>query len=131
MDGGSQVWKWVKVTATYKKLLNVQSGKVLDIVEMREDDGAPAQIWDDVGDEGVGQQWKAVPAVEKPAEEPAPAKEEKPAPKKRAPRKPRAVKEAAPAKEEAPKAEPKAEPVAKAEPEVKTEPKARTQAQGG
>ena len=114
MDGGSQVWKWVKVTAEYKKLMNVQSGKVLDIVEMREDDGAPAQIWDDV--EGIGQQWRTVPVSAEPEKEPAPAKEETPAPKKRAPRKPRAVKETAPAKEEAPKAqEPEVEPAPIAE----------------
>lgn len=59
-DAPSQSWEVVKVTATYKKLRNVQSGKVLDIVDMSEEDGALAQIWEDV--DGVGQQWKFVPA---------------------------------------------------------------------
>lgn len=61
-DAPSQQWELVKITATYKKLLNVRSGKVLDIVDMSEEDGAPAQLWDDV--DGVGQQWKLVPAGE-------------------------------------------------------------------
>lgn len=80
VDGGSQLWQWVKVTATYKKLMNVQSGKALDIVDMREDDGAPVQIWDDV--EGVGQQWKLVAlTTEETTQEPA---RKKPGPKPKA-----------------------------------------------
>ena len=41
-DAPSQSWEVVKVTATYKKLRNVQSGKVLDIVDMSEED-APSK----------------------------------------------------------------------------------------
>ena len=71
-DAPSQQWEIVKVTATYKKLQNVQAGKVLDIADMSEEDGAAAQLWDDV--DGAGQQWKFVPAGEKPQEEKPAAK---------------------------------------------------------
>ena len=56
MGGESQVWQIISVTPTYKKLLNVRSGKVLDIVDMSDENGAPAQLWEDVN--GDGQQWK-------------------------------------------------------------------------
>ena len=84
----------MKITATYKKLLNVQSGKVLDIVDMSEEDGASAQLWDDV--DGVGQQWKLVPAGES-----APAKTVTKTAKKPAAPKKEAVKAAAKKVEEA------------------------------
>lgn len=93
-DASSQQWELVKVTATYKKLLNVQSGKVLDIVDMSEEDGASAQLWDDV--DGVGQQWKLVPAGES-----APAKTVTKTVKKPASPKKEAVKDAAKKVEEA------------------------------
>ena len=63
MDGESQQWKLVQVTATYKKIVHPMSGKVLDIVDMSDEDGAPAQIWEDVN--GQGQQWKFVTNVPK------------------------------------------------------------------
>lgn len=72
VGGESQLWQFVKLTATYGKLLNVRSGRVADIVDMSDGDGAAAQIWDDVG--GDGQQWKLVPT-------------DKPAPKKPGPKK--------------------------------------------
>ena len=140
-DGHSQVWQWLKVTATYRKLMNTQSGKVLDIVDMREDDGAPAQIWDDV--DGAGQQWKLVESSTASAEEEAPQeeapkeeppKEEAPkeeAPKKRPSRKAKAAAETpAPAeeasKEEAPAPKKRAGRAAKAAPaEEKPAPKRR------
>lgn len=92
-EAPSQKWELVKLTATYKKLVNVQSGKVLDIVDMSNEDGAFAQLWDDV--DGVGQQWKFVPAEgkapsntvtrtakkEAPAADPAPAPAAEEAPK--------------------------------------------------
>ena len=125
-DGHSQVWQWLKVTATYRKLMNTQSGKVLDIVDMREDDGAPAQIWDDV--DGAGQQWKLVESSTAPAEEEAPQEE---APKKRPSRKAKAAAETpAPAeeasKEEAPAPKKRAGRAAKAAPaEEKPAPRRR------
>ena len=63
VDGESQQWKLVQVTATYKKIVHPMSGKVLDIVDMSDEDGAPAQIWEDVN--GQGQQWKFVTNVPK------------------------------------------------------------------
>jgi hypothetical protein len=135
-DGHSQVWQWLKVTATYRKLMNTQSGKVLDIVDMREDDGAPAQIWDDV--DGAGQQWKLVESSTAPAEEEAPQEEapqeeapQEEAPKKRPSRKAKAAAETpAPAeeasKEEAPAPKKRAGRAAKAAPaEEKPAPKRR------
>lgn len=87
VDGASQQWKIIDITATYKKLLNVRAGKVLDIADMSIDDGAPAQLWEDV--DGVGQQWK-LEQVNKPEHtekrepkpSPAPKREEKPDPKR-------------------------------------------------
>lgn len=124
VGGDSQLWQWVKLTATYRKLINVQSGKALDIVDMREDDGAPAQIWDDV--DGAGQQWKLVaaadkpqeetpaevPAEEKPQKEEAKKEEKKEAPKKEAPKKTAAE----PKKARGEKAEEKAAPAVKSAP---------------
>lgn len=71
VNGESQLWRVVKVTATYQKILNVQAGKVLDVMDMSEEDGAPAQIWEDVN--GEGQQWKLVSPAAKTAKK-APAK---------------------------------------------------------
>ncbi len=111
-DGHSQVWQWLKVTATYRKLMNTQSGKVLDIVDMREDDGAPAQIWDDV--DGAGQQWKLVESSTAPAEEEAPQEEapqeeapQEEAPKKRPSRKAKALLRPPPRRRKPPKRKPR------------------------
>ena len=38
VDGESQLWTIENVTATYKKLIHVKSGKALDIVDMSEED---------------------------------------------------------------------------------------------
>ena len=93
MGGESQLWQLVNVSSTYKKIVNVHSGKALDIVDMSSEDGAPAQIWESV--EGEGQQWKFVSTQEK-----APAKTvRKTAPKKAVPKaEEKAVEKAAPAK---------------------------------
>ena len=78
VDGESQLWKLVTVSPTYKKIVNVMADKALDIVDMSDEDGAPAQIWESV--EGEGQQWKFVSTQEKaPAKKPAAPKTEAPA----------------------------------------------------
>ena len=96
VNGATQKWQLVKVTATYSKLVNVNAGKVLDIADMSDEDGAPAQLWEDV--DGDGQQWKLVAAGEK-------AEEKKAAPAKKAPAKKAPAKKAVEKKVEAPKAE--------------------------
>lgn len=102
VDGESQLWQDVKLTATYRKLKHQMSGKVLDIVDMSDSDGAPAQIWEDVN--GEGQQWKFVT--------PTAGTEKKPAAKKAAPK-------AAAKKAAAPKTEKKAPAAEKPAPVVK------------
>ena len=39
-----QLWQLVNVSSTYKKIVNVHSGKALDIVDMSSEDGAPARF---------------------------------------------------------------------------------------
>ena len=65
VDGESQLWKLVTVSPTYKKIVNVMADKALDIVDMSDEDGAPAQIWESV--DGEGQQWKFVSTAPKAA----------------------------------------------------------------
>src|SRR5699024_10495131 len=119
--------------------------KALDIVDMSDEDGAPAQIWESV--EGEGQQWKfvstapkaATKTVRKPAAKTA-AAQEKPAAKVSCSTKAAAAKEetalkAEPAKtmkkqEESPKALKKQEEspktLTKAEPAPKKAPRKAT-----
>jgi hypothetical protein len=53
----AQLWTPVKVGRSAVKLLNKQSGKVLDVMHGSTEAGAWAQVWDDVAD-GGSQLWQ-------------------------------------------------------------------------
>lgn len=97
----SQLWKLTTTVKGCRRITHVASGKVIDIKDISDADGAPAQLWEFV--KGDNQNW-VLTEVEK--EKKAPAK--------------CAAKTAKPAAKEKAKAEMKAE----AKPEVKAEVKA-------
>lgn len=97
----SQLWKLTTTVKGCRRITHVASGKVVDIKDISDADGAPAQLWEFV--KGDNQNW-VLTEVEK--EKKAPAK--------------CAAKTAKPAAKEKAKAEVKAE----AKPEVKAEVKA-------
>ena len=97
----SQLWKLTATVKGCRRITHVASGKVIDIKDISDADGAPAQLWEFV--KGDNQNW-VLTEVEK--EKKAPAK--------------CAAKTAKPAAKEKAKAEVKAE----AKPEVKAEVKA-------
>lgn len=97
----SQLWKLTTTVKGCRRITHVASGKVIDIKDISDADGAPAQLWEFV--KGDNQNW-VLTEVEK--EKKAPAK--------------CAAKTAKPAEKEKAKAEVKAE----AKPEVKAEVKA-------
>lgn len=97
----SQLWKLTTTVKGCRRITHVASGKVIDIKDISDADGAPAQLWEFV--KGDNQNW-VLTEVEK--EKKAPAK--------------CAAKAAKPAAKEKAKAEVKAE----AKPEVKAEVKA-------
>lgn len=97
----SQLWKLTTTVKGCRRITHVASGKVIDIKDISDADGAPAQLWEFV--KGDNQNW-VLTEVEK--EQKAPAK--------------CAAKTAKPAEKEKAKAEVKAE----AKPEVKAEVKA-------
>ena len=97
----SQLWKLTTTVKGCRRITHVASGKVVDIKDISDVDGAPAQLWEFV--KGDNQNW-VLTEVEK--EKKAPAK--------------CAAKTAKPAAKEKAKAEVKAE----AKPEVKAEVKA-------
>ena len=97
----SQLWKLTTTVQGCRRITHVASGKVVDIKDISDADGAPAQLWEFV--KGDNQNW-VLTEVEK--EKKAPAK--------------CAAKTAKPAAKEKAKAEVKAE----AKPEVKAEVKA-------
>ncbi len=96
----SQLWKLTTTVKGCRRITHVASGKVVDIKDISDSDGAPAQLWEFV--KGDNQNW-VLTEVEK--EKKAPAK--------------CAAKTAKPAAKEKAKAEVKAE----AKPEVKAEAK--------
>ena len=74
--GAAQRWQIVEAGHGKVKLRNVLADKVLDLVGMRVENGAQAQIWQDVS--GENQLWRLEPVpdrlLEKPLEAPpAPA----------------------------------------------------------
>ena len=75
-SGAAQRWQIVEAGHGKVKLRNVLADKVLDLVGMRVENGAQAQIWQDVS--GENQLWRLEPVpdrlLEKPLEAPpAPA----------------------------------------------------------
>jgi hypothetical protein len=62
-SGLSQHWQPVPAAEGGYRLRNVYADKVLDLVDMRLDNGAQAQIWKDVG--GENQTWRIMPVPEK------------------------------------------------------------------
>lgn len=107
----SQLWKLTTTVKGCRRITHVASGKVVDIKDISDADGASAQLWEFV--KGDNQNW-VLTEVEKEKKAPAKcaAKTAKPA-----------AKEKAKAKAEA-KPEVKAEVKAEAKPEVKAEVKA-------
>lgn len=101
----SQLWKLTTTVKGCRRITHVASGKVVDIKDISDADGAPAQLWEFV--KGDNQNW-VLTEVEK--EKKAPAK--------------CAAKTAKPAAKEKAKAEVKAE--AKAEVKAEAKPVAKT-----
>lgn len=99
----SQLWKLTTTVKGCRRITHVASGKVVDIKDISDADGAPAQLWEFV--KGDNQNW-VLTEVEKEKKVPAKC----------------AAKTAKPAAKEKAKAEVKAE----AKPEVKAEVKAET-----
>lgn len=100
----SQLWKLTTTVKGCRRITHVASGKVIDIKDISDADGAPAQLWEFV--KGDNQNW-VLTEVEK--EKKAPAK--------------CAAKTAKPAAKEKAKAEVKAEAKPEVKAEVKTEAK--------
>ena len=100
----SQLWKLTTTVKGCRRITHVASGKVVDIKDISDADGAPAQLWEFV--KGDNQNW-VLTEVEK--EKKAPAK--------------CAAKTAKPAAKEKAKAEVKAEAKPEVKAEVKTEAK--------
>ena len=100
----SQLWKLTTTVKGCRRITHVASGKVVDIKDISDADGAPAQLWEFV--KGDNQNW-VLTEVEK--EKKAPAK--------------CAAKAAKPAAKEKAKAEVKAEAKPEVKPEVKAEAK--------
>ena len=100
----SQLWKLTTTVKGCRRITHVASGKVIDIKDISDADGAPAQLWEFV--KGDNQNW-VLTEVEK--EKKAPAK--------------CAAKTAKPAAKEKAKAEVKAEAKSEVKAEVKAEAK--------
>ena len=95
----SQLWKLTTTVKGCRRITHVASGKVIDIKDISDADGAPAQLWEFV--KGDNQNW-VLTEIEKKAPAKCAAKTAKPAEKEKA----------------------KAEVKAEAKPEVKAEVKA-------
>lgn len=56
-EESEQTWKLTTTTKGFRKLVHVASGKVVDIKDISDTDGAAAQLWDFV--KGENQEWVA------------------------------------------------------------------------